>query len=124
MMLSSMSECGELMVLEASRDPQDLRDPQDHEDHKDRKDRKDRRVTPVLPVAQGRMARMANSSSAGHMSSSDSERLECPKCGETIVRMKDDEGATWTIEVASQDEHSCWQALPENAEHLRIDSEK
>lgn len=51
----------------------------------------------------------------------DRERIECSECGETLVRMKDDEGNTWTIEVASQGEHSCWETLPEHAEHLRLD---
>jgi hypothetical protein len=50
------------------------------------------------------------------------ERVECPQCGETLIRVNatGDPGKDF-IEAASQAEHTCWQTLPEKAEHLRLD---
>ena len=52
---------------------------------------------------------------------SKAERVECSKCGELLVRVNatGDPGKDF-IEVASQQEHACWQNLPEDAEHLRM----
>jgi len=54
--------------------------------------------------------------------SSKSERVECAKCGEMLVRVNatGDPGEDF-IEVASGDTHDCWAALPEKAEHIRLD---
>jgi hypothetical protein len=53
---------------------------------------------------------------------SEAERVECSKCGETLIRVNatGDPGKDF-IEVASNQEHACWTQLPEGAEHLRMD---
>ncbi len=52
---------------------------------------------------------------------SKSERVECAKCGETLVRVNatGDAGEDF-IEVASGDAHACWVNLPEKADHIRL----
>lgn len=44
--------------------------------------------------------------------------LQCPDCGETLVRKTDEEESH--LEVASGNQHDCWSQLPPDAEHLRI----
>ena len=50
------------------------------------------------------------------------EHCECSNCGETLVRVLQDDGRLEDFkEVASGQEHECWSELPFEAEHLRID---
>ncbi len=49
------------------------------------------------------------------------EHVECPKCGETLVRVNAAKGQPDLIEVASGDTHTCWKDLPEEADHIRLD---
>jgi len=51
----------------------------------------------------------------------ESERVECPKCGQTLVRVNAAKGQPDLIEVASGHTHECWKALPEEADHIRLD---
>lgn len=49
-------------------------------------------------------------------------RIECGLCGETLRReTKSDVPTNDFVEVASGKEHQCWEQLPANAEHLRLD---
>lgn len=45
--------------------------------------------------------------------------FECAYCGETLAKTTEREEDV--VEVATYQEHQCWQSLPEGAEHLRID---
>ena len=50
------------------------------------------------------------------------ESVECAKCGEALVRVNaTGDPVKDFIEKASRDEHACWVALPDDAEHLRLD---
>lgn len=61
-----------------------------------------------------------NIQKAAQDSLSKAQRVECPKCGEALVRVNaTGDAAKDFIEVSSRQEHGCWKALPENAEHLR-----
>jgi formylmethanofuran dehydrogenase subunit E len=53
---------------------------------------------------------------------SKAQHVECAKCGETLVRVNatGDPGKDF-IEKASRKEHGCWTALPDGADHLRLD---
>lgn len=54
--------------------------------------------------------------------SSKAQVVECAKCGEALMRVNatGDPGKDF-IELASRTEHACWQNLPSDAEHLRIE---
>ncbi len=53
---------------------------------------------------------------------SKSQRVECAKCGELLVRVNaTGDAARDFIEVASGDAHACWVNLPETADHIRLD---
>lgn len=50
------------------------------------------------------------------------ETVECELCGETLVRVNDDEeGRQDFREVASGNDHECWTQLPNGVEHIRLD---
>ncbi len=50
------------------------------------------------------------------------QRVECAKCGQTLVRVNaSGDPVEDFIEVASGDTHACWIALPEEADHIKLD---
>lgn len=53
----------------------------------------------------------------------DPPQFECSECGETLVRANLPAGdrRDALVEVASGQPHECWQNLPPDAEHLRLD---